>query len=78
NNLAGWLGRAGDAAGAATALADLLSDMARVLGEDHPETLTTRNNFASWLGDAGDAAGAATALADLLSDMARVLGEDHP
>uniref|UniRef100_UPI002F9098F2 tetratricopeptide repeat protein n=1 Tax=Streptomyces sp. NBC_01592 TaxID=2975889 RepID=UPI002F9098F2 len=50
----------------------------RVLGADHPATLTTRNNLASWRGRAGDAAGAAQAFADLLEPMVRVLGEDHP
>ncbi|WP_051893278.1 tetratricopeptide repeat protein, partial [Streptomyces erythrochromogenes] len=48
------------------------------LGEDHPDTLTTRNNLAYWRGEAGDAAGAAAAFADLLTDRARVLGPDHP
>ena len=28
----------------------LLDDQVRVLGPDHPDTLTTRNNLASWLG----------------------------
>jgi hypothetical protein len=28
----------------------LLNDHRRVLGDDHPGTLTTRNNLASWLG----------------------------
>ncbi|MFJ2154200.1 NB-ARC domain-containing protein, partial [Streptomyces microflavus] len=45
------------------------------LGEDHPDTLTTRGNLASWRGEAGDAAGAAEAFADLLEHMVRVLGE---
>ncbi|MFG2394992.1 tetratricopeptide repeat protein, partial [Streptomyces lavendulae] len=60
------------------ALADLLADRSRVLGKDHPQTLTTRNNLAAMLAEAGDAAGAAQALTDLLESMARVLGEDHP
>ncbi|MFI0813192.1 tetratricopeptide repeat protein [Streptomyces echinatus] len=50
----------------------------RVLGEDHPDTLTTRHNLACFRGEAGDAAGAADAFAKLLADRARVLGEDHP
>ena len=49
----------------------------RVLGPDHPETLTTRHNLAYWQGKAGDAA-AATSLADVLNDQMRVLGPDHP
>ncbi|MFJ8570398.1 tetratricopeptide repeat protein, partial [Streptomyces sp. NPDC093514] len=60
------------------AYAELLADMVRVLGPDHPNTLTTRNNLAYWRGMAGDAAGAAEAYAELLADMVRVLGPDHP
>ncbi|WP_078886379.1 tetratricopeptide repeat protein [Streptomyces sp. MUSC 125] len=77
-NLARWRGQAGDAAGAVTALAELLADRIRVLGEDHPHTLNTRHDLARWRGEAGDAAGAATATAELLADRIRVLGEDHP
>ncbi|WP_406500406.1 tetratricopeptide repeat protein [Streptomyces sp. NBC_01590] len=44
-NLALWRG---DAAGAVEAFAGLLTDQERVLGPDHPDTLTTRNNLASW------------------------------
>ncbi|MFE2888519.1 caspase family protein, partial [Streptomyces sp. NPDC059272] len=36
NNLALWRGETGDAAGAATAFTDLLTDQLRVLGPDHP------------------------------------------
>ncbi|MGW3692306.1 tetratricopeptide repeat protein, partial [Streptomyces sp. NPDC005149] len=69
---------AGDVAGAAAALQDLLADYERVLGPDHPHTLTTRNNLAHLHGEAGDVAGAAAALQDLLADYERVLGPDHP
>ncbi|MGW1847427.1 tetratricopeptide repeat protein, partial [Streptomyces sp. NPDC001966] len=61
-----------------SALAELLTDRQRVLGEDHHDTLTTRNNLATMRGRTGDAAGAAQALADLLDHTVRVLGEDHP
>ena len=40
---------------------ELLPDRVRVLGPDHPDTLTTRHNLASWRGAAGDPAGAAAA-----------------
>lgn len=40
--------QAGDPAGAAAAFEDLLTDRLRVLGPDHPNTLTTRNNLAYW------------------------------
>ncbi|MGK5559421.1 tetratricopeptide repeat protein, partial [Actinomadura kijaniata] len=67
-----------DAAGAATAFEELLADRLRVLGPDHPDTLTTRHNLAYWRGEAGDAAGAVTAFEGLLADFLRVLGPDHP
>ncbi|MEU2134912.1 tetratricopeptide repeat protein, partial [Streptomyces sp. NPDC018352] len=72
HELARWQGEAGDAAGAASALAELLTDRQRVLGEDHPQTLATRHELARWQGEAGDAAGAASALAELLTDRQRV------
>ncbi|MDQ3151759.1 MAG: tetratricopeptide repeat protein [Actinomycetota bacterium] len=34
--------------GAATAFEQLLTDYLRVLGPDHPHTLTTRSNLAYW------------------------------
>ncbi|MEV7415592.1 tetratricopeptide repeat protein [Streptomyces sp. NPDC089919] len=49
-----------------------------MLGEDHPDTLFTRNNLAHWKATSGDAAGAVQAYTDLLADRTRVLGEDHP
>ncbi|MFJ5234494.1 tetratricopeptide repeat protein [Kitasatospora sp. NPDC088391] len=78
HHLAHWRGQAGDAAGAAAALADLLADYLRVLGPDNPHTLNAQHNLAHWRGEAGDAAGAAAALADLLADRLRVLGPDNP
>ena len=50
----------------------------RVLGPEHPDTLTTRNNLAAWRGEAGDAAGAVAAFAELLPLRERVLGPEHP
>ncbi|MFE2039163.1 hypothetical protein ACFXBB_39285 [Streptomyces scopuliridis] len=35
-------------AGAVEAFADLVADSLRVLGPDHPDTLTARNNLAFW------------------------------
>ncbi|MFD0742679.1 tetratricopeptide repeat protein [Phytohabitans flavus] len=46
-------GEAGDAAGAAEALDEVLADRLRVLGPDHPDTLTTRNSLAYWRGKRG-------------------------
>jgi hypothetical protein len=54
-NLAYWQGEAGDPAGAAAALEELLVDRLRVLGQDHPDTLATRVSLAHWRGRADDA-----------------------
>jgi hypothetical protein len=43
-----WRGQAGDRTGAATGFEQLLTDLLRVLGPDHPNTLTTRGNLAMW------------------------------
>ena len=56
----------------------LLADRLRVLGADHPSTLTTRGNLALWLGEAGRVDEAIAALEVLLADRLRVLGADHP
>ena len=56
----------------------LLPDRQRVLGPDHPDTLTTRSNIAGWTGRAGDARGALELFTALLPDRQRVLGPDHP
>ena len=77
-NLAGWTGRAGDAAGARDQFAVLLPVRERVLGPGHPHTLAARNNLARWTGEAGDAAGARDQLAVLLPVRERVLGPGHP
>jgi tetratricopeptide (TPR) repeat protein len=55
-----------------------LTDYARVLGEDHPDTLTSRNNLAYAYRAAGDLARAIPLYEATLADRIRVLGEDHP
>ena len=77
-NLAGWTGRAGDAAGARDQFAALLPIHERVLGPEHPDTLVVRHELAVWTGEAGDAAGARDQLAALLPVRERVLGPEHP
>ena len=56
----------------------LLEDRTRVLGPDHPATLTTRSALAHWLGRAGQVQEAAGQFERLLEDRTRVLGPDHP
>ena len=77
-NLAYYLGEAGQPAEAAAQFRELLDDFLRVLGPDHPDTLTTRANLADWLGEAGQPAQAASQFRELLADRLRVLGPDHP
>jgi hypothetical protein len=49
-----------------------------VLGDDHPDTLTSRNNLASAYASAGRVAEATTLYEQVLTDRQRVLGDDHP
>ncbi|WP_167502977.1 tetratricopeptide repeat protein, partial [Streptomyces malaysiensis] len=51
---------------------------ARLNGEDHPSTLTSRNNLASAYESAGDLGRAIPLYEQTLTDSIRVLGEDHP
>ena len=49
-----------------------------MLGEDHPDTLTSRNNLADAYQAAGDLGRAIPLFEQALADRGRVLGEDHP
>ena len=55
-----------------------VKDQARVLGEDHPDTLTTRHNLAYCYQEAGRTDEAIDLYENLVPDRIRVLGEDHP
>jgi len=56
----------------------LLPARERVLGAEHPSTLTTRYNLAYWTGVAGDAASARDQFAALLTVQERTLSAEHP
>jgi hypothetical protein len=58
--------------------AEVARDRARVLGPDHPDTLTSRHQQASYLGRAGERRKAARLFAEVAGDRARVLGPEHP
>ncbi|MFJ4987698.1 tetratricopeptide repeat protein [Streptomyces sp. NPDC088732] len=75
NHMASWQGRSGDAAGAAQAFADLLSDQQRI-GIGHRDTLITRSNIAQWRGRAGDLLGATESCGETLVDAEQILGHD--
>ncbi|MBL1117804.1 ATP-binding protein [Streptomyces sp. 110] len=51
---------------------------ARLNGEDHPDTLTSRNHLASAYESAGSLGRAIPLHEQTLTDSIRVLGEDHP
>ena len=55
-----------------------MADHERVLGADHPATLTTRNSLGAAYQDAGRTADAITLLEQTVADHERVLGPDHP
>jgi hypothetical protein len=57
---------------------ELLPDLARVLGPDHPLTLDLRSNIALSTRQAGNEAEALQLYRELLPDYERVLGRDHP
>ena len=81
--LRGWalwfLGELGDSAAQAIAVGEpLLADRERVLGPDHPDTLTARNDLAEAYQAAGRAAEAIPLHERTLADSERVLGPDHP
>jgi Tetratricopeptide repeat len=57
---------------------DTLARRRRVLGDDHPDTLTSANNLAAGLRAAGDHEGARRLDEDTLARQRRVLGDDHP
>ena len=55
-----------------------LNDSERILGPDHPNTLTTRNNLAESYRAAGRIDEAITLHKQNLNDRERILGPDHP
>ena len=76
--IADWTGQRGDSAEALRLYQELLPDLVRVLGPDHPDTLTTRGSIAFWTGQRGNSAEALRLYQELLPDQVRVLGRDDP
>ena len=56
----------------------LLTDSIRILGPDHPDTLTILNNLAGAYESAGRLDEAITLYEQVLPNRTRILGEDHP
>jgi hypothetical protein len=68
----------GDLAGARRLQEQVLKARRRVLGEEHPNTLTAKGNLAVTLAEQGDLAGARPLQEQVLKARRRVLGEEHP
>ena len=76
--VASYLGQIGNYAEARDLQRQVLEARKRVLGEEHPDTLTARANLAYWTGWTGDAAGVRDQYAALLPIVERVKGAEHP
>jgi hypothetical protein len=70
--------RKGDYDHALPLFEECLAKRKRVLGEDHPDTLSSLNNLASLLDDKGDYDRALPMYEEYLEKGKRILGEDHP
>jgi hypothetical protein len=81
-NLVGWVARYDLARGAYASARTLyereLGFSLRVLGEEHPDTLTARLSLAGTLHAQGDLAGARQHEEQVLEARRRLLGEEHP
>jgi Tetratricopeptide repeat/TIR domain len=79
--LASWVGHAeewrGNDAGARVLAERVFEGVRRILGEEHPDTLTTMNNLARTLQAQGDLAGARELHGSVLEARRRILGEEH-
>ena len=62
----------------ALTLLDTVDVLQELLGENHPDTLTSRNNLAGAYESAGRLTEAITLYEQVLTDRTRTLGEDHP
>ena len=56
----------------------MLEASARLLGKEHPDTLTAMNNLAGTLYAQGDLAGARKFQEQVLEALGRLLGKEHP
>ena len=70
--------REGDYPQARELAEEMLSRRRRILGDDHPDTLTSASQLGMVLWYLGDYQQARQLLSDTLARSRRVLGEDHP
>ena len=78
NNLAQTLKAQGDLAKAHELQEQVLEARARLLGKEHPDTLTSMNNLAQTVQAQGDLARAHELQEQVVEAMARLLGKEHP
>jgi TIR domain/Tetratricopeptide repeat len=82
STLLGWVAlydhERGDYRSAATLRRRASAELTRLLGEEHPDTLTAMNNLAGTLWAQGDLAGARELQERVLEARRRLLGEEHP
>ncbi|KAH8662668.1 hypothetical protein BGZ61DRAFT_368355 [Ilyonectria robusta] len=78
NNLASTLGDQGKLDEAALMRREVLEKMQRILGDEHPDTISAMNNLALTLGDQGKLDEAALMMREVLEKMQRILGDEHP
>jgi hypothetical protein len=57
---------------------EVLAKRKRILGEEHPDTISAMNNLANTLSDQGQLDEAATMKKEVLAKRKRILGEEHP
>src|SRR5207248_2924274 len=84
-NLASWVAQVDLARGTPSAQRsarlleeEVLAARVRLQGEDHPDTLTSKNNLAGTLWTQGDLEGARRLQEEVLTAMVRLFGEDDP
>ena len=63
---------------AAIALSGAVDHLGKILGDDHPDTLTSRNNLAGAYESAGRLDEAITLYEQVLDDRTHIFGPDHP
>ena len=76
--IATYLGSSGNFAGARDLQRRVLDARERILGPEHPGTLTAWHQLAFWTGAAGYRAEARDVFAGLLAARERLLGPEHP
>jgi tetratricopeptide (TPR) repeat protein len=78
SNLASTLGDQGQLDEAAKMFKEVLEKMRRILGAEHPDTISAMNNLASTLGDQGQLDEAMALLEVAVQRMKRIHGDEHP